>query len=65
MLIPLHNLGLSSLCTHVANLEHTPSSIGYKHPPPTHVHLPLHFQHIIHHDQHGAMHFLHVTPHDP
>ncbi len=61
MLIPLHNLGLSSLCTHVANLEHTPSFVGYKHPPLAPVHLPLHPQHIIHHDWHNVLHSSRVT----
>jgi hypothetical protein len=67
MLITLHNLGLFPFCTHVSSVKHTPSSIAYKHPfAPI---LPIHSQHIVHHDWHSnwhvVFHFPHVTLQDP
>jgi hypothetical protein len=62
MLVPLHNLGQSTFYIHVASLELTPSFVAYENPP-TPIHLPLHFQHIVRHDQHSNRHAAIHYPH--
>jgi hypothetical protein len=63
MLVTLHNLRLFPICIHIFNLKHTPSFVAYEHAfAPIHL---VHFQHIVHHDQHSnwhvVFHSLHVT----